>query len=155
ERIARALVDDLVAQRIAAASARFDEKMHAAVPDEKLAQVWGSVVTSGGTFSGIDSARVETEGSYRVVHLVARFAKGRRAVKVTVGADDRVAGLFITPVKEDLEAAGRALVDALARSDFAAATANFDTTMLSALPAAKLGAVWGQITAQAGAFGGV
>jgi dienelactone hydrolase len=46
-------------------------------------------------------------------------------------------------------------VDALARGDGAAATASFDATMKAALPAEKLGAVWAQIVAQAGAFGGV
>lgn len=54
-----------------------------------------------------------------------------------------------------LLAAARDLVNALSRGDFVAATANFDAAMVSALPAAKLAAVWGQITAQAGAFDGV
>jgi hypothetical protein len=53
------------------------------------------------------------------------------------------------------EAHARALVDAMARGDFAAATADFDATMTRVMPPEKLGAVWAQLTTQAGAFGGI
>lgn len=47
-----------------------------------------------------------------------------------------------------------ALVDALAKGDYQAATKDFDATMKNALPAAKLADTWKQIQAQAGAYKG-
>lgn len=45
-----------------------------------------------------------------------------------------------------------AMIDSMAKGDFASATKDFDSTMKTALPADKLGQAWSQLTAQAGAF---
>ncbi|WP_218080484.1 alpha/beta hydrolase [Anthocerotibacter panamensis] len=45
-----------------------------------------------------------------------------------------------------------ALVNSLAKEDFVAATANFDSAMSTALPAPKLQAIWQSLLAQAGSF---
>jgi hypothetical protein len=55
----------------------------------------------------------------------------------------------------DIEAAAKVLVGQCAAGDFAAATANFDTRMKEALPAERMATVWSQITASAGAYGGI
>lgn len=55
----------------------------------------------------------------------------------------------------DLEARGRALVEALSGGDFAGAAASFDGVMAAALPAPKLAAVWAQVTGQAGDFAAI
>lgn len=152
---ARAFVNELAAGRYASAMKTFDDTMRAAVPEDKLAAAWGGTVAAAGGLQGIDGSRVVEEGGYHVVHVTARFEKGRRDLKVVYGADDRIAGFFITPVEADLEAAAKALVDKLAHGDNAGATAGFDDTMRAALPADKLGAVWAQLQGQAGAFGGI
>lgn len=44
------------------------------------------------------------------------------------------------------------MVDLMAKGDFKAATADFDSTMLSVMPAEKLGQVWASLAPQVGAF---
>lgn len=56
---------------------------------------------------------------------------------------------------DDPAAVGRAFVEALAAGDLAAAEAMEDATMRAAAPAAALGAIWEQIVAQFGAYGGI
>jgi hypothetical protein len=52
----------------------------------------------------------------------------------------------------ELSAAGRDFVDLLAKKDFSTAEERFDATMKSALPEAKLRAVWEDLLTQAGPF---
>jgi uncharacterized protein len=52
----------------------------------------------------------------------------------------------------ELEVAARALVTALAKDDYAAATKDFDETMLKVMPAEKLGAIWKDLQGKVGAF---
>jgi hypothetical protein len=52
----------------------------------------------------------------------------------------------------DYAAIGRETVSAMAQGHWGAVEARFDQRMKTALPRDKLAAVWGQITAQAGAF---
>lgn len=53
------------------------------------------------------------------------------------------------------EDAAKAFIAHLVAKEFSAATATFDAKMQAALPADKLGGVWQQVAAQAGAFGRV
>ena len=155
ESIARAFVDDLANARFAAAEQRFTGEMRAALPEAKLAAAWSDTLATAGAFQGVDATRVDVEGALRRVHVITRFAEARQDLKVVIDANDRVTGFWRSPVMEDLEAAARAFVEKLARGDFAGATAGFDPTMASAMPADKLGAVWAQLAAQVGAFGGI
>ncbi len=52
----------------------------------------------------------------------------------------------------DLSAAGAAFVDLLAKKDYAAAESQFDPAMKSAMPEAKLRAVWEDLLIQAGPY---
>ena len=152
---ARAFVDELAGHRFGAAAARFDATMLAALPEEKLGAVWAEIERSVGAFASVEGARTSVDGAFRIVHVTARFGNGRRELRVVFDAGGRIAGFFQRPVMADLEASARKLVDALARGDSAAAASDFDATMSAALPAEKLGVVWGQILAQAGAFSGI
>jgi dienelactone hydrolase len=58
----------------------------------------------------------------------------------------------LTVSNDKLIAQAHSLIDQLSKEDFAGAEANFDQTMSTQLPAAKLAEVWGQLTAQYGAF---
>jgi hypothetical protein len=53
---------------------------------------------------------------------------------------------------EDVSAAGAGFVDLLAKEDFAAAEARFDPAMKSAMPEARLRAVWEELLATAGPY---
>ncbi|MFT3769314.1 MAG: alpha/beta fold hydrolase [Minicystis sp.] len=154
EAIARAFVADLAGGRFAAAEQRFAEGMKGALPEAKLAEAWNGMVADAGALQAIEGVRVDPDGGRRV-HVTVRFVKLRQNLDVILDAEDHISGFWRGPVTEDLEAAGRALVEKLGRGDFAGATGGFDATMQSVLPAPKLGAAWGQITAQAGAFGAI
>jgi dienelactone hydrolase len=56
------------------------------------------------------------------------------------------------PAPGDLEVTARALVTALSKDDYAAATKDFDDTMLKVMPADKLGKTWKDVQGQVGAF---
>ena len=81
-------------------------------------------------------------------------------MKRLVASVTLISTLVIAPLSAPASAAaaeGRAgdaeaLVDRLARGDFAAVVAGFDATMTNALPEAKLRAVWAGLLGQAGAF---
>ncbi len=53
-------------------------------------------------------------------------------------------------VKKSAEEVARDVVGQLSREEFAAAEKRFDETMAKAIPVEKLGALWGQLTAQSG-----
>ena len=56
------------------------------------------------------------------------------------------------PADDDLQGVAQALIDNLVAGDFEAAAADIDDTMLSVLPADKLGETWASLLAQVGAF---
>ena len=61
-------------------------------------------------------------------------------------------GAPATPGNETLIALAHTLINQLATGDYAGAEASFDDTMSAQMPSAKLAEVWGQVTAQYGAF---
>jgi hypothetical protein len=155
EAIARAFLAEVAEGRAPAAAARFDAPMAQAMSADALAKLWVKLEEAGGRFERVDEAHVEAKGERHVVRATCRFARLRKILRVTVDADGRVGGLFFGPVPEDLEQATRAMIDKLSRGDAAGAASGFDATMAGALPPDKLAAVWAQVVAQAGAFGGV
>jgi hypothetical protein len=155
ERAARAFVDELVAGRFGAAEARFDEPMRAALPEAKLAEAWRAALADLGPFVSVDAASAEQSGKATAIHLTARFARGRQDLKVVFGEGERIAGFWRGLVPADLEADAVSLVKKLAAGDAAGASVNFDEKMKAALPPEKLGAVWTQLQAGAGAFAAV
>ncbi|APR87158.1 Hydrolase, alpha/beta fold family functionally coupled to Phosphoribulokinase [Minicystis rosea] len=155
EAIARAFVEDLAAGRTAAAEKRFNDKMRGALPDAKLAEVWSAMIAETGPFQAIERATIEDAGALHRVHVITRFAGLRQSLDVIVDEKSEITGFWRGPVSEDLEIRGRELVEKLSRGDIDGATAHFDTTMRSALPAPKLTAVWSALTTQAGAFEGI
>jgi uncharacterized protein len=63
-----------------------------------------------------------------------------------------VAGAALRAQPADLQSPGKALVNALAASQFSEAESHFDETMASMLPADKLASTWQAVIAQAGEF---
>src|SRR5262249_20810718 len=55
------------------------------------------------------------------------------------------------PAPSELEVTARALVTALTKEDFAAATKDFDETMAKVMPSDKLGSMWKLVQMQVGA----
>ena len=100
EEAARALLAQLAAGDAAAASTRFDERMRAALPPEKLAEVWTGVCEQLGPYQGIEGTRIEETRGMRIVHVTTRFEKTAVDTRVVFDATGSVAGLFFAPIEE-------------------------------------------------------
>ena len=73
-------------------------------------------------------------------------------VKMTVVAPSVVAGTATAVDTETLVTRAQVLIDQISTGNYKAAEDSFDATMSAQLPSDKLAAVWGQLTAQYGAF---
>jgi dienelactone hydrolase len=100
-----AFVDALVAGRFAEAARRFDERMAAALPPEKLEAAWTSVGASGGAFVRRGEPRGEQVGGHRIVFVRCEFQKASLDAKVVFDDDGRIGGLWFVPSQEGQPAA--------------------------------------------------
>ena len=149
---ARAFVDALAAHHFDDAVSGCDAALAAALPAPAMADLWRTLEEAGGPFQGIDAAETSVDGGYRIVRVTVRFAHLRKVLRVVLSEDDRVAGLFHGPVPREVEELARALVDKLARGDYATAGSGFDPIVRAALPPDKLAAVWKQVVKRVGPF---
>lgn len=94
---ARAFAEELRRADYAAAVARFDATMSAALPSAALEQTWKSLQQGVGAFKALGSARTEKEGAYQVVRLRCEFERATLEMKLAFDAQHRIAGLFFTP----------------------------------------------------------
>ncbi len=89
---ARELIAMLAKHDFAGAVATFDDKMRAALPADKLAQVWAQVEAQFGAFQKIDSVEVSDVKVAVKVVVKATFASSPLVLDI-VYRDGRVAGL--------------------------------------------------------------
>jgi hypothetical protein len=94
---ARDLVAKLARHDFSAAVATFDEKMRAAMPEAKVAEVWSAIEQQAGAFERVDSVAVKQTGDLRVALTEVSFARAPLVVRVVLAADGRVTGLFVAP----------------------------------------------------------
>lgn len=93
---ARAVVDDLIGQEWAAIRAAGNEKIAAALTDERLAAGWDEVVgRRGGEVVEVVRQRASRTGAHVRVQFVLRLTGGNALLIVTFDEDERVAGLQI------------------------------------------------------------
>jgi hypothetical protein len=97
EAAARELVQNLAAGRTADAVAHFDATMKSALPAEKVAAVWTSIIGQFGAYRDVAEAHSSEEGPYHSVFLLTRFERANLTAKVVFNASGEVAGLFFVP----------------------------------------------------------
>ncbi len=97
ENPANALLAEIAAGQFDRAVARFNGKMTAALPAEKLAAVWNGLIAQCGAFKGVDAAREERIGATRLVILVCRFSNVTLDARVAIDSNGQVSGLFFAP----------------------------------------------------------
>jgi hypothetical protein len=130
---------------------RFDQRMKAGLPEDKLAAVWRQNTAQAGAFEHIIGISVTEKEAYHIAVVTCAFAHANLDVKVVVDTAGHIAGLFFAPTA-DYAAIGRQTISALSAGQIASVEARFDDTMRAGLPASKLSAVWQQITSRAGQF---
>jgi alpha-beta hydrolase superfamily lysophospholipase len=94
---ATTLLDRLDAGKFDDAVAEFSPEMKAAVPAEKLQQVWVSLPAQFGKGTGRGEAEVSEQGSATLVQIGLHYAHGELVAKVALGADGKIIGFLIQP----------------------------------------------------------
>jgi hypothetical protein len=159
--IGRETVSELAHGQWPAVEGRFDERMKAGLPQDKLESVWHQITAKIGEFEHITSVTVSEKEGYHTALIACEFANADLDAKVVVDTDGHITGLFFVPPatsapssgpQPDYSAIGRSTVSALANGQFAEVESRFDHRMKNSLPESQLSAVWQQITAKAGPF---
>lgn len=86
------LVDSLANQRFADAAKHFDPTMQSALPPQKLAQVWQSVIAQVGVFRRQTAVRTEQLPPYEIVFVTCEFEKASLDTKVVFNNAGQIAG---------------------------------------------------------------
>jgi len=100
EAIAREIVAKLEAHDYAAVAARFDDKMLAALPADKLEATWKQLATAVGAFDRIEAASTKDDAGVHVVSLTAHFARARLILLLSIDDAGKVGGFFVRPVAQ-------------------------------------------------------
>jgi uncharacterized protein len=95
--MAKTFVDRLAAGDFATAVKGFDPAMTAALPADKLAEVWKTLNAQAGAFQKQTGTRSETQAKYRVIFVRCKFEKAELEAKIVFDASKRIAGLFFVP----------------------------------------------------------
>lgn len=89
------------------ARAGFNEKMLAAMPEEGLADAWGSLVDRVGAFRAVTDVRADVEkDGYRPIVVTTSHAKLPIDVRVVFDEHEKIAGLWFQPAKNEWRAPG-------------------------------------------------
>jgi dienelactone hydrolase len=97
ESIGREIVTQLAARHFSEVELHFDDRMQAALPQEKLATMWDSLLGQAGAFHRIVRAEATEQQGRRVAIVSCEFEHVARNAKIVVNAQGRVAGLFFVP----------------------------------------------------------
>jgi hypothetical protein len=79
------------------AEAQFNERVAGALPQEKLAGVWGQLTAQVGAFKQVDGTTVVDLGTNHIVTVKCTFEHGMLNALVTFDSSGRIAGLFFRP----------------------------------------------------------
>jgi len=99
EELGRQVVADLAARHFDKVCAQFDEKVSAALPLDKLAEGWDSLLAQAGDFVSIEKSWEKERREFHVVHVITVFRKTRLDTIVTFDAQKRIAGLHFVPAE--------------------------------------------------------
>lgn len=97
EATATRLLDHLDAQQYTQAESLFTTEMAAAVPADKLKQIWESLPQQMGAAQGRGTAQVTAHQGMQVVVVPLQYAKAALIAQIAVNAEDKVAGFMIQP----------------------------------------------------------
>lgn len=91
------LLDHLDADDYAAAEAMFGEKMAAAVPADKLKEMWESLPKLAGAAQGRGEPTSQSKDDFTLVQIPLHYANIGMVAKVAIGTDGKIDGFLIQP----------------------------------------------------------
>jgi dienelactone hydrolase len=95
--IARDVVAHLVAHDFAAVASRFDERMSAGLPADKLSATWSKLEAAVGAFDRVESVSTKDSDGFHVVSVTAHFATTRLVLLISIDDRGRLGGFFVRP----------------------------------------------------------
>jgi uncharacterized protein len=95
--VATEMVASLARGDMAAATARFDAKMQAAMPSAQLASTWDGLLAQAGAFKEQVKTRTEKVQGFDVVFVTCAFERAMLDLQVTVDGMGQVSGFFVRP----------------------------------------------------------
>lgn len=93
----RGFIAKVVANDWDGVTALFDDTMRAALPKDKLASVWKSIIENVGAFKTIDGVTITAKDEGHLAVAKASFERGPLLLRVGLDAHGRVNGFFISP----------------------------------------------------------
>ncbi|HLJ91260.1 MAG TPA: alpha/beta fold hydrolase [Candidatus Angelobacter sp.] len=94
---AKTLVNTMASRQFSEVEKSFNETMTGALPADRLASAWDSVVAQAGAFQTIVGTRQQELQGYQAVFVTCHFGQQDLDAKVVYDAKGRVAGLFFVP----------------------------------------------------------
>lgn len=102
-RIAVEIAEALIKRDARAASARFGAAMRTGLPEAKLLQMWDGFVATHGAPTARGATEVATRGLHRVAVVRMAFERAPADLRVTIGSDGTVEGLYLVPAASPVE----------------------------------------------------
>ncbi len=99
EASARAMTDLLRQKRFDLLGSRFNDRMKAAMPPDKLDASWSHVILHLGQFKSIKLARKDPE--FDLVDVRCQFEHGEATVRVAFDPSGKISGLWMLPVQSE------------------------------------------------------
>ena len=112
--LARTFVEQLTKGDYAAATKTFDEKVSAAVPEQKLRALWESIPSQLGPYQRTGAPRISSKGDVQIAVVPVTFAKGDVELQLVYNATGQVIGIFIRPAADNKPFADASYVNAAA-----------------------------------------
>lgn len=94
---AQAFVDEMAKGDFAAAYARFDAQMKAAITEAKLKDIWQQLIGQSGAYQKQVAATPNTVQGYQAVYVTVQFEKDQLDIRVIFDAQGLVAGMQMLP----------------------------------------------------------
>jgi len=102
EKLARAIVEQLIAGQVSEVVAQFNPEMAAVVSGAALKQIWAQLTAREGPVRGLGAPRTSRHEDVTVTIVPVQFARASFDIRVAIKAG-RVAGLLIVPVGRSAE----------------------------------------------------
>jgi len=94
---AKALATDLFARQLEKVTPRFNDRMAAGLPPDKLAALIDDLLAKTGPLRAIQGTHAEEVPGYRVIFVTCQFEKASLDLRLVFDPEGRVAGMFFVP----------------------------------------------------------
>lgn len=97
DKVAMQFAHQMAQGKFALATKSFDALMTKSMPEQKLSQLWQSLVTNHGPFKAFGTMRNEPFGPFKIFFVPATFGAQTLDFKVVVNSAGKIGGFFVVP----------------------------------------------------------